>query len=135
MVSRGVQSVWMPVEVVPGISSVQVLCARAAIEMDRAYFLTFHKRGDTAQERREFVAAARTGDRHVVALPRPFDFMPSHMAGLLLEQGVAGLREVAVYERLTLPGEQVTRTSLAGLAASEQQFSDLSILLLPAQSL
>src|SRR5207248_2823669 len=58
-----VQAVWPEAGVVPGISSIQVVCARAGLEMERSLFLTFHKRGDTALELRELVAAARSGER------------------------------------------------------------------------
>lgn len=125
-----VEAVWPRVEVVPGVSSVQVLCARAGLAMERVLFLTFHKRGDTEADRRGFIAAAKARVRDVVALPRPWDFMPADMARLLLEQGLPKDRPVAVYERLTLPGEAVTCTTLGELAAWPEQFSDLSILLL-----
>lgn len=125
-----VRAVWPQVKVVPGVSSVQVVCARAGLEMERVLFLTFHKRGDTEPDRRELIAAAMEGRRDIIALPRPWDFMPASMAQLLLEQGVSPKRAAVVYQRLTLPGEEATETSLQGLAGSATEFSDLSIFLL-----
>lgn len=125
-----VRAVWPQVEVVPGVSSVQVVCARTGLEMERALFLTFHKRGDTEPDRRELIAAALEGRRDVIALPRPWDFMPAAMAHLLVDEGVSPKRAALVYQRLTLPGEQVTETDLGALAALPDEFSDLSIFLL-----
>ena len=129
-----VHAVWPAVEVVPGISSIQVVCVRAGLEMERALFLTFHKRGDTSLELHELVEAARAAERHIVVLPRPWDFMPQQIAALLLKEGVARDRPATVYQRLTLPDESVEQSTLTVLAWREEQFSDLSILLLPLPS-
>lgn len=125
-----VRAVWPQVEVVPGVSSVQVVCARAGLDMERVLFLTFHKRGDTDADRRELIFAAKEGHRDIVVLPRPWDFMPGGMAQLLIDEGVSPERVAAVYQRLTLTGEQVTEATLGDLAQSTEEFSDLSIFLL-----
>ncbi len=119
------------VEIVPGISSVQIACARLQIPLEAALFITFHKRGDIVADRVELLEALRRGRRHVIALPRPWDFMPVAMARWLLEEGLSPARTVWVLERLTLPDERVQRFTLTELAAAEEAFSDLSIVVFP----
>ncbi len=119
---------------VPGISSVQVACARAGLAMEETLFLTLHVRGGIERAQAELVAAARANQRHLIALPLPWSFMPPEMAALLLDGGVPGARRVTVYQRLTLPGESATETTLTELAAwSGPAFSDLSIVVLPRE--
>lgn len=120
------------VRLMPGISSVQIACARAQLAMEETLFITFHKRADIANDQAELLATALAGRRNIITLPRPWDFMPAALARLLLDGGVAGERAVTVYERLTLEGEAEHRLTLAGLAARTGEFSDLSIVVLPA---
>lgn len=119
------------VRLLPGISSVQIACARAQLAMEETLFITFHKRADITSAQDELLATARAGDRNVIALPRPWDFMPAAMARFLLDGGVAGGRAVTVYEKLTLDGEAEHQLTLAELAARSEEFSDLSIVVLP----
>ena len=53
--------------------------------------------------------------------------MPVAMARWLLEKGLPPTRTVWVLERLTLPDERVQRLTLVELAAAEEAFSDLSV--------
>jgi len=50
---------------------------------------------------------------------------------MLLRGGIAGERPVIVYQKLTLPGERETRTTVQQLAEWQDEFSDLSIVVLP----
>lgn len=119
------------VRLTPGISSVQIALARAGLPMEETLFVTFHKRADITQDQEELAAAALAGRRNVIALPRPWDFMPAMMARFLLERGVAAGARVIVYERLTLDGETTYDMTLGELAARTAEFSDLSIVVLP----
>jgi precorrin-6B methylase 1 len=53
---------------------------------------------------------------------------------MLIEGGIAGKRPVIVYQKLTLPGESTIRTILERLAEWPDEFSDLSIVVLPRPS-
>jgi cobalt-precorrin-7 (C5)-methyltransferase len=119
-----------PVEVIPGISSLQVAASRARTPMEETTFVTLHKSGPIEADLRRLERDA--GDRHLLVLPRPFDWMPERVAHRLLEAGAPDC-EALVLERLTHDDESVTRTSLSGLAAevgseAETDFSDLSVL-------
>jgi cobalt-precorrin-7 (C5)-methyltransferase len=120
-----------PVERIPGISSVQMACARGALAMEETLFFTLHARDGIQAAQEEIVAAAVAGKRHLIIFPLPWSFMPPQIAGMLLQGGVAGERPVIVYQKLTLPGESETRTTLEQLVEWQEEFSDLSIVVLP----
>lgn len=122
-----------PVRVIPGISSVQMAASRARTPMEDARFVTLHKSGDVTDD----LAALGevVGERHLLVLPRPFDWMPGDVADHLLASGASADLEALVLERLTHDDETITRTSLGELAAyaggsdrESSPFSDLSVL-------
>ena len=116
------------VELVPGISSVQIALARSGIPMEEALFLTLHRRdgGESALE--ELVHYLKEGRRNLVLLPRPFDLMPPAIAAGLIDESVSPQRIVTAYQRLTLEGEQAWTGSLQECAAITEEFSDLTIM-------
>jgi len=119
-----------PVEVVPGISSLQIAASRARTPMESTTFVTLHKSGPIESDLRRL--EADVGDRNLLVLPRPYDWMPERIAHRLLEAG-ADDREALVFERLTHDDEAITHTSLSELAADVDgregtDFSDLSVL-------
>jgi len=116
------------VELVPGISSVQVACARSGISLEDALFITLHKRGDTGGDLDELEHYLREGRRHVILIPRPWDLMPAAIAKRLLESGISGQRSVTVYQRLSLDGEQRWDGALDECAAVAEEFSDLTMM-------
>ena len=126
-----------PVRVVPGISSIQVAASRARTPMEDTTFQTLHVRGDVtgALDR----LAADAGDRHLIVIPRPYDWMPEDVARFLVDRGAPGESTALVFERLTHDGESRTETTLADLATGaggdgpdDTVFSDLSILVVRA---
>ncbi len=119
-----------PVRVIPGISSLQIAASRARTPMEESTFVTLHKSGpiEADLERLE----SDVGNRHLLVLPRPFDWMPERIAHRLLESGAPDCSAL-VCERLTHDDEAITRASLSELAADidskdETAFSDLSVL-------
>ncbi|MXR50024.1 cobalt-precorrin-7 (C(5))-methyltransferase [Halovenus sp. WSH3] len=125
-----------PVEVIPGISSLQIAASRARTPMEDSRFVTLHKSGDISADLDRIRAVA--GDRHLLVLPRPYDWMPEDIAADLLDSGVAGGLDALVLEHLTHDEETITRTALADLAEQtteteqESPFSDLSVFVLRA---
>jgi cobalt-precorrin-7 (C5)-methyltransferase len=121
------------VRVVPGVSSLQVAAGRARTPMEATTFVTLHRRGpidaDLTRLRRD------VGDRHLLVLPRPFDWMPGDVAADLLDAGADPSLQAFVFERLTHADEQTTRTTLDALAEraggtgpDDTPFDDLSVL-------
>ena len=119
------------VRLVPGVSSVQIACARAGIALEESLFITLHQRWDRGSELGELVDTLRAGRRNVILLPRPFDFMPPAIAADAVAQGADPDRAVTVFQRLTLPDEQRWDGTLAQCAQLPDEFSDLSIMVFP----
>ena len=122
-----------PVRVIPGISSLQIAASRARTPMEATTFVTLHKSGDISDGVARLADAV--GDRHLLVLPRPFDWMPGDIAAHLLETGADPTLDALVFERLTHDDESITRLSLGALAdhaggsgADTTPFSDLSVL-------
>lgn len=116
------------VELVPGVSSVQVAMARTGISLEDAVFITLHKRADTASELEELVHYIGEERRHVILLPRPYDLMPAGIAQGLMQAGVSGELPVNVYQRLTLDDEKRWTGTLQECSRIQEEFSDLSIM-------
>ena len=123
------------VELIPGISSVQMACAKAGISLEDVIFITLHQRKEPVSDMVELVHYLNENQRHVVLLPRPFDLMPAVIAARLIEEGIPGSRPLTVYQRLSLEGEAEWQGSLEECAALTQEFSDLTILVFPIPEL
>jgi len=119
-------------ESIPGISSVQVACARLGLAMEASLFITLHVRDGHEAGMDTLFAALREGSRNLIVLPRPFDLMPAAIARRLIEAGVRADMDVQVLERLSLPDERITRRTLASLASDDRRWSDLTILVFHA---
>lgn len=119
------------VELIPGISSVQIACARAGLSLEDVLFITLHKRQESTEELAELVHYLQENRRNIILLPRPWDLMPADIASKLLEQGITADRPVTIFQRLTLEDEQRWHGTLEACAALSQGFSDLSILVFP----
>ena len=120
-----------PVRVVPGISSLQLAASRARTPMEDTEFVTLHKSGDISDDLDRL--RADVGSRHLLVLPRPFDWMPEDIARVLLGAGGDPALEALVLERLTHEDETITRTTIGELADigssdTDSPFSDLSVL-------
>lgn len=122
------------VELIPGISSIQVAAAKSRVPTDKALIVTFHVTGDIEQKKADLLQAVRQG-RSVILLPRPWPrdlskhFMQSEIAKFLRQNGVdtAKLR-VWVFEHLTTEKETAFRGTVADLEGKE--FSDLSAMVI-----
>ncbi|MFC4451709.1 cobalt-precorrin-7 (C(5))-methyltransferase [Halorussus aquaticus] len=126
-----------PVRVIPGISSLQMAASRARTPMEDSTFVTLHKSGDISSDLDRLRSAV--GERHLLVLPRPFDWMPGDVAAALLDAGGSPSLEAVVCERLTHDDEAITRTTLGDLAEEsggsgreDTPFSDLSVLVVRA---
>jgi cobalt-precorrin-7 (C5)-methyltransferase len=123
-----IRSMCENVKVVPGISSVQVACAKAGLAMEESLFITFHKSGFINDEKEELLKAVKEGHRSVIVLPRPWDFMPKDVAKFLIDNGASKDLEVIVCENLTLRDEKVCICKLGDLL--DVKHGDLSVIIL-----
>ncbi|WP_018259129.1 cobalt-precorrin-7 (C(5))-methyltransferase [Halomicrobium katesii] len=122
-----------PVTIVPGVSSLQVAASRARTPMEATTFVTLHRSGDVTPDLDRLRADA--GRRHLLVLPRPYDWMPGDIAAELLDAGADPSLAALVFEHLTHDEEAQTTTTLGELAnhaggsgPDATPFSDLSVL-------
>lgn len=116
------------VDLIPGISSVQIALARTGIYLEDTLFITLHRRDGPGSALEELVHYLKEGRRHIVLLPRPYDYMPAAIAQGLIDDGVPSERTLTVYQRLTFEDEQAWSGNLGDCAQIETDFSDLSIM-------
>ena len=116
------------VELVPGISSVQIALSRSGLSLEHVVFVTLHVRDGAGSALEELVHYLKEERRNIILLPRPYDLMPTGIAAGVIEEGVSGDRPVTVYQRLTLDDEQSWSGSISECAAITTEFSDLSIM-------
>ena len=99
------------IEVVPGISSLQLAAAKCHIQWDNANVMTFHGR-----ENIEDILPVINNGKVTIALPSR---KVKDMAQFLLDNGVDPERKVVVCERLSYPDEKIVEARLKDIAKSE----------------
>jgi precorrin-6y C5,15-methyltransferase (decarboxylating) CbiE subunit len=122
------------VEIIPGISSIQVAAAKARVPTDKAFTVSFHVTDDIEHKKQEMLHSVRDG-RSVILLPRPWPrdrsrhFMQSEIAKYLRENGIDTTKlKVWVFENLTTDRETTFRGTVADI--EEKEFSDLSVVVI-----
>lgn len=120
------------VQIIPGISSIQVAAAKACIPLDKSKVITMHVTISIEEKKIELQKALLDG-YSVVLVPRPWpkdptkNFMQSEIAFYLKNHGFDTSRiKVHVFEFLTTEKE----TSFVGMLKDLEgkQFSDLSVM-------
>lgn len=122
------------VQIIPGISSIQIAAAKSRVPTDKALIVTFHVTGDIEQKKKDLLQAVREG-RSVILLPRPWPrdlskhFMQSDIAKFLKANGIDTSKlKVWVFEHLTTDRETTFRGNVCDLEGRE--FSDLSAMVI-----
>ena len=122
------------VEIVPGISSVQVAASKAKIPLDKSKVITMHVTTSIEEKKLELQKAVVDGF-NIVLIPRPWPkdlkkhFMPSEVAFYLKKNGFDTSEiSVHVFESLTNGKEQTFIGSVQELEGKE--FSDLSVMVI-----
>lgn len=120
------------IEIIPGISSVQVAASRARVPLDKSKVITMHVTTSIEEKKLELQKALIDG-YSVILVPRPWPkqpdkhFMPSDIAIYLKNNGFdIGSMKVHVFEALTTENE----TSFVGTVKDLEgkEFSDLSVM-------
>ena len=127
------------VEIIPGISSIQVAASRAQVPLDKSKVITMHVTTPIEDKKLELQKALIDGFS-VVLVPRPWPnqpnkhFMASEIAVYLREHGFDTAKiKVHVFEAITTENE----TSFVGTVKDLEgkEFSDLSIIVFNQTSL
>jgi precorrin-6y C5,15-methyltransferase (decarboxylating) CbiE subunit len=117
------------VDLIPGISSVQIAMSRTGISLEDVVFITLHKRDGVDSALQELVHYLNDGRRNIILLPSPYELMPAGIAAGVIKDGVSADRQMTVYQRLTHDDEQSWSGSVGECAAITTDFSDLSIMI------
>ena len=113
-------------EVIPGISSVQVAFARACLPWQDAGFFSLHGRNGDRVMAEGVLPAVEAGKK--VAVLAGSDYTPQKVASFLLQRGVRGVR-LLVAGRLTYPEEKVVAGSLEFMANCPEEFNGCVVLI------
>ena len=120
------------VEIIPGISSIQVAASKAKVPVDKSKVITMHVTTSIEEKKLELQKALIDG-YSVILVPRPWPkdpkkhFMPSEIAKYLKQSGFdTSEMKVHVFEALTTEDE----TSFEGVVEQLEgkEFSDLSVM-------
>jgi precorrin-6y C5,15-methyltransferase (decarboxylating) CbiE subunit len=127
------------VEIIPGISSIQVAASRTKVPLDKAKVITMHVTTPIEDKKLELQKALIDGFS-VVLVPRPWPkqpdkhFMPSEIAIYLRENGFDTAKmKVHVFESITNENETNFEGTVKDLEGKE--FSDLSVMVFNQASL
>ena len=122
------------VELVPGISSIQVAASKAQVPLDKSKVITMHVTTSIEEKKLELQKAV-IDDQSVILIPRPWPkdpqkhFMPSEVAFYLKKNGFDTSKiPVHVFESLTSGKEQTFSGFVSELEGKE--FSDLSVMVI-----
>lgn len=110
----------LEIEVVPGISSLQLAAARLKIPWDEANLLTLHGKGSS-----EAILDYLDNRKPTIVLP---DFRVEKLAQFLLENGINPERKVTVCERLSYSDERVFKGTVKEVAS--MKFSYLCVMVI-----
>ena len=122
------------VELVPGISSIQVAASKAQVPIDKSKVITMHVTTSIEEKKLELQKAI-IDKQSVILIPRPWPkdpqkhFMPSEVAFYLKKNGFDTSKiSVHVFESLTNGKEQTFSGFVSELEGKE--FSDLSVMVI-----
>ena len=120
------------VEIIPGISSIQVAAAKARVPIDKSKVITMHVTTPIEEKKLELQKALIDGFS-VILVPRPWPkipekhFMPSEIAKYLKNNGFETSKmKVYVFESVTTENETTFRGMVSEL--EDKEFSDLSVM-------
>jgi precorrin-6y C5,15-methyltransferase (decarboxylating) CbiE subunit len=123
------------VEIIPGISSIQVASSKAKIPLDKSHVLSFHVSGDIEKKKKELINAI-IDKKSVILIPRPWpndlsrNFMQSDIVKFIRHNGIdTSNLKVWVFEYLTKYNRE---TIFRGKASDleEMSFNPLSVMVI-----
>ncbi|ADN51287.1 precorrin-6y C5,15-methyltransferase (decarboxylating) subunit CbiE [Vulcanisaeta distributa] len=116
-------------EVVPGVSSVNAVLGMLGIDLDSSVLISLHVRGSLDDRLEELKTILRVLRRYIIVLPPPYPHGPLLIAKALLDLGCDP--EVTIIEKATYNNQRITRTRASGMISLGNEFSDLTIMVIP----
>ena len=115
----------LELEIVPGISSIQVATSRLQICLEEiGLFLSFHGRPN--EDKAKLAETVRNGKLTVI-IPDPRSFQPDQIAKYLIDSGIDPSTPAAVCESLTYNNERITEGDL--LMLSSEKFGPMCLMM------
>ena len=108
------------IEVIPGVSSVQLCAAKLKIPWDEADLVTMHGKGIS-----ETILDIMGNGKPTIVLP---NFKPAELANFLIENGVDPEREAAICEKLSYADEKIIEASLKNIL--DMEFSYMCVMVI-----
>jgi len=102
------------INVVPGISAIQVCAAKLGLCWDKMCLFTFHQ-GNVCDARKNELVDCLNAGRNVILFPDPKSFLPKDIAQYLINSGFDPNMSVFICENLTLNNERIVTSSLSGV--------------------
>jgi len=99
------------IEVIPGISSLQLAASKNNISWDDANIMTFHGRENT-----ENILSTINNGKKTIALPSG---KVKDMAKFLIDNGISKNRQAIICERLSYPDEKIVKATLEEISKSD----------------
>lgn len=99
------------IEVIPGVSSVQLCAAKLQIPWDEADLVTMHGKGIS----KDILDIIDNGKPSII-LP---NFKPAELAEFLIKNGISENRKTAVGEKLSYNDEKIIETTLKDISGME----------------
>jgi cobalt-precorrin-7 (C5)-methyltransferase len=116
----------LELEIVPGISSIQVATSRLQICLEEiGLFLSFH--GRPHEEKAKLTKTVRNRKLALI-IPDPRSFQPDQIARYLIDSGVDPKTPAAVCENLTYANERITEGNL--LMLSSKKFRPMCLMVI-----
>ena len=123
------------VELIPGISSIQVASSKSMVPLDKATIITFHVTGDIEEKKLDLVKAV-VDKKSIILVPRPWpsnpskNFMPSEISLFLKENEIDTSKiNVWIFENLTNEEKETVFRGKMDLVENKK-FSDLSVMVI-----
>ena len=114
----------LELEILPGISSIQVATARLQICLEEiGLFLSFH--GRPHKEKAKLTETIRSGQLAVI-IPDPTSFQPDQIAKYLIDSGIDPATPAAVCENLTYGNERIMEGDL--LTVSSEKYEPMCLM-------
>lgn len=106
------------IEVIPGVSSVQLCAAKLRIPWDEADLITMHGKGIS-----DDILGGIDNGKPSIILP---NFKPAELAEFLIEKGIDENRKAAICEKLSYEDEKIIEATLKDV--SEMEFSYMCVM-------
>lgn len=115
------------VEIIPGVSSIQLAAAAAQINIDESVVISFHHREVDLEEERRLMLDAFGRNRHLIVITGSVQ-EPNETASYLIKNGISETTPTLVCENLTLEDEKIFRGALRDVMA--RKFSWQSVMVI-----